>query len=410
MRLIYTLLAIILISSTANSQTWVQKLNGRSVWSLTKDDQGNIYAGGLTGANSRIWRSSNGGDSWDTIYAGAGNTMWAIDFDDNGNIFVANYSDGLLISTNGGANFTVLSTTAFNSEKPQGVACGSNGYVFVSTSMGFFRSTNSGANFTQTGLTGLNVLPVLVDKDSSNIVYVGVSSGTGTGIGFYRSTDNGATFSANLNSGKNGYSLFQNTDGSLYMVTTTSPYNVDKSTNKGLTRSTLGNALSATRGVTLDLAGNIYLTGNGGAYKSTNGGTSFTNFNLTGSCTPVLTYQNKILVGSISGSIGVNIFTDSTISGIEPGSILPAGFSLGQNYPNPFNPETNIKFSIPVASDVMIILYDISGREVKTLLNGYKNPGVYEIKINADGLSSGVYFYKMTANASSEIRKMVVMK
>lgn len=246
MRLIYTLLAIILISSTANSQTWVQKLNGRSVWSLTKDDQGNIYAGGLTGANSRIWRSSNGGDSWDTIYAGAGNTMWAIDFDDNGNIFVANYSDGLLISTNGGANFTVLSTTAFNSEKPQGVACGSNGYVFVSTSMGFFRSTNSGANFTQTGLTGLNVLPVLVDKDSSNIVYVGVSSGTGTGIGFYRSTDNGATFSANLNSGKNGYSLFQNTDGSLYMVTTTSPYNVDKSTNKGLTWSTLGNALSAT--------------------------------------------------------------------------------------------------------------------------------------------------------------------
>ncbi|MCB0721601.1 MAG: T9SS type A sorting domain-containing protein [Ignavibacteriae bacterium] len=410
MKFIYTFLAIIILTTAANSQTWVQKLNGRSVWSLTKDDQGNIYAGGLTGANSRIWRSSNGGDSWDTIYAGAGNTMWAIDFDDNGNIFVANYSDGLLISTNGGANFTVLSTTAFNGEKPQGVACGSNGYVFVTTSMGFFRSTNSGTNFTQTGLTGLNVLPVLVDKDSSNIVYAGVSSGTGVGIGFYRSTDNGATFSSNLNSGKNGYSLFQNSDGSLYLVTTTSPYNVDKSTNKGLTWATLGNALSATRGVTLDLAGNIYLTGNGGAYRSTNGGSTFTNFNLTGSSTPVLTFQNKILVGSISGSIGVNIFTDSTISGIDPGSMLPTRFSLDQNYPNPFNPETNIKFSLPVSSDVMIILYDISGREVKTLLNEYKNPGIYEININADGLSSGVYFYKMITKGFSEIRKMVLMK
>ena len=411
MKYIYTLLAIVIITANANSQTWVQKLNGRSVWSLAKDGLGNIYAGGLTNANSRIWRSSDGGDSWDTIYVGNGNTMWGIDFDQSGNIFVANYSDGLLISTNGGANFSVLSTAAFNGQKPQGVACGSNGYVFVTTSAGFFRSTNSGSNFTQTGLTGFNVLPVIVDKDSANIIYAGVSSATGTGIGFYRSTDNGLTFSSNLNPGKNGYNLFQYSDGSLYMITTTSPYNVDKSTNKGLNWTTLGNATSAPRGITIDLIGNIYLAGNGGAYKSTNGGATFSNFNLTGSCTPALTFQNKILVGAISGSVGVNIYTDSSLVGIEPGgNTIPVSYSLSQNYPNPFNPETNIQYSIPAGTNVRLVLYDISGKEVRVLVNEFKNPGTYAQKIDAGNLSSGVYFYRMIAGAFNEMRKMVVVK
>ncbi len=98
------------------SQTWVQKLNGRNVWSLAKDHQGNIYAGGLTGTHSRIWKSTNGGDSWDTIFVGAGQTMWDFSFDQSNNIYVANFSNGLLKSTNNGLNFTLIPNSAFNNK------------------------------------------------------------------------------------------------------------------------------------------------------------------------------------------------------------------------------------------------------------------------------------------------------
>lgn len=411
MKYIYIFLALIILTLNVNAQTWVQKLNGRSVWSLAKDDNGNLFAGGLTGANSRIWRSSDGGNSWDTIYIGTGSTMWGFAFDLSGNMYVANFSAGLLKSTNGGVNFTVTDTSNFNGKRPQGVACGISGHVYVTTASGFFRSTDFGSTFTETALTGTNVLPVIVDKDSSNIVYVGVSSAGGMGIGFYRSTDYGLTFSSNLNPGKNGYGIYQHSDGSIYMITTTSPYNVDKSTNKGLAWTTLGNALAAPRGITIDLAGNIYLAGNGGAYRSTNGGSSFVNFNLMGSCTPALTFQNKIFVGASGGTAGVYIYTDSTISGTIPIiNTYPGNYSLSQNYPNPFNPETNIKYSIPIASNVKLILYDVTGKELSVLLNEFKNPGTYDLRINVDKLSSGVYFYKMETERFATIRKMVVVK
>ena len=220
-------LMIILFPVLSFQQTWIQTLNGRNVWSLAQDHQQNIYAGGLTNSNSRIWKSTNGGYSWDTIFIGAGQTMWDFGFDASGSVYAANFSNGLLKSTNNGQNFTLIPLSVFNNKNLQGVECGGGGYVFVTTSSGFFRSTDFGQTFIETALTGLNCLPVIVDKDSSNIVYVGVSSATGTGIGFYRSTDFGETFSINLNPGKNGYNIYQRFSGELYMITTTSPCNCD---------------------------------------------------------------------------------------------------------------------------------------------------------------------------------------
>jgi len=287
------------------SQTWDQKLNGRNVWSLAKDNQGNIFAGGLTGVHSRIWKSTTGGDSWDTIYIGAGQTMWDFSFDQSNNIYVANFSNGLLKSTNNGLNFTLIPNSAFNNKNLQGVECGSAGYVFVTTASGFFRSTDFGQTFTETALTGLNNLPVLVDKDSSNIVYVGVSSAGGTGIGFYRSTDNGLTFSSNLNPGKNGYNLFQVENNDLYMITTTLPYNFDKSTDKGLTWTTISNTALSQRGITKSkYTGYFYTAGNGGIFRSVNNGLKFINHNFTFSATPIMSVRYGNMVKILAGTTG----------------------------------------------------------------------------------------------------------
>jgi hypothetical protein len=95
---------------------------------------------------------------------------------------------------------------------------------------------------------------------------------------------------------------------------------------------------------------------------------------------------------------------------------LPKSFSLAQNYPNPFNPSTTIKYEVPKQSFVKLIVYDVLGREVATLVNTVKNAGRYEANFDASVLSSGVYFYRMVADSYGEsgefidVKKMLLIK
>ncbi len=91
-------------------------------------------------------------------------------------------------------------------------------------------------------------------------------------------------------------------------------------------------------------------------------------------------------------------------------SNIPGNFKLYQNYPNPFNPVTNIKYEIAYRTNVKIIIYDINGREVKTLVNEIQNPGIYDADWDGSKYSSGVYFYKIETEKFSESRKMVLLK
>ena len=88
----------------------------------------------------------------------------------------------------------------------------------------------------------------------------------------------------------------------------------------------------------------------------------------------------------------------------------PSKYSLSQNYPNPFNPTTNIKFSIVNTGDVKLVVYDIQGREVQTLVNESLKPGTYEAAFDGSALNSGVYFYKLITNTFSETKKMLLIK
>jgi hypothetical protein len=89
---------------------------------------------------------------------------------------------------------------------------------------------------------------------------------------------------------------------------------------------------------------------------------------------------------------------------------IPRVYSLGQNYPNPFNPTTTIKFEIPKSGLVKLVVFDILGREVTTLVNDFKQAGNYNISFDASSLASGVYFYKIEANDFVQTKKMLLIK
>ena len=91
-------------------------------------------------------------------------------------------------------------------------------------------------------------------------------------------------------------------------------------------------------------------------------------------------------------------------------SEIPEGFSLYQNYPNPFNPKTSIRFDIFESSQTKLIIYDILGKEIATLLNEKVSAGSYEVSWNASEYPSGVYFYKLVANEFSDAKKMLLLK
>jgi hypothetical protein len=90
--------------------------------------------------------------------------------------------------------------------------------------------------------------------------------------------------------------------------------------------------------------------------------------------------------------------------------IPPSTLLLEQNYPNPFNPSTKIKYSIPELSFVTIKVYDLLGRELLTLVSEEKTVGEYEVEFSGNGLTSGVFFYRLNVGNYIDTKKMVFLK
>ena len=108
----------------------------------------------------------------------------------------------------------------------------------------------------------------------------------------------------------------------------------------------------------------------------------------------------------------VTITENGTIISIdEKKTTVNKNFELFQNFPNPFNPETHIKYQILKSqSPVKLIVYDVKGNEIKTLVDGIQGVGNYEVSFSGEGLSSGIYFYKLITEKFSETKSMILVK
>jgi len=184
-----------------------------------------------------------------------------------------------------------------------------------------------------------------------------------------------------------------------------------KSTNGGL------NWFSQTSGVSTNLNSIYFLNTDTGwiagintILKTTNGGINWINqYNSTSSLNSIRLISphigwacggNKMLYTNSGGVVNINVIS----------SVTPAKYKLYQNSPNPFNPSTKIRFDLTDENTAILKVYDNLGREVITLLNKPMTPGTYEIEFNATNLSSGIYYYKMSAGNYSAAKSMVVIK
>ena len=135
--------------------------------------------------------------------------------------------------------------------------------------------------------------------------------------------------------------------------------------------------------------------------------------------------HRDLYISDINGQV---VYKESVSSGIPSNivdiisgylnvhqKILPDKFLLKQNYPNPFNGLTTIDYSIPSASHILFKIYDMSGKEIRTLHNGYHNSGsatkIWDGKDkNSQLVASGIYFYSIVSDQNSLVKKLTLVK
>lgn len=189
------------------------------------------------------------------------------------------------------------------------------------------------------------------------------------------------------------------------------------STQAWLQTGAFGNTVAATSAGVLTNAWNVYPDNAANvnnwvpaASSPALTGASFSDANLAGF--DVVTYRGAIGSGSnwLTGWTQWDPKNYATV-GIQPiSNELPSAYKLAQNFPNPFNPSTKINFSILKSGFAVLKIYDMTGKEVSSLVNENLTAGVYSVDFNASNLTSGIYFYTLRTSDFSETKKMMLLK
>jgi len=408
------LLVLFLVSFLNAHSQWVQMTNGlpatTAVYSLTSIGT-SIYAGTLSG----VYHTSNYGVDWIPIGL-SNNQIFGLNSLGN-NLYAGTPDSGVFISTNNGVNWLwgglvkniycimVSGSTLF---------AGSVDYSTPSIG-GVYRSTNGGLNWSFTSLNG-SVTSMAV---SGSYLLAGTDSSF-SGGNIFISSNNGNNWNRTYSINQAVYSL--SSLGTSFLAGTydydENPSGLYITTNNGIlwTQSSLNNknVFSIVVSGNYIFAGIFHYYNPGGVLLSTNNGITWLNKNQGfGSSAPavrsLLINNGYIFLGSENNSVWRRTLSEAVSVG-STGSEVPSLFALRQNYPNPFNQSSIFKFQCSMKGHVNVSVYDITGREVRTLVNETLQPGTYEVRFDGSELNSGVYFVRMTAGEFTDTKRMVLLK
>ena len=337
----------------------------------------------------------------------------------------------LFRSTDKGLNWNDISPNsanqAFNSPF---LLAPSNPNVIYSGGDQVFRSTDAGNSWATTNsgnvINGDPILSIAVSCTNPDTVYI-TTAPTSYPAAIYRSVNGGGGWTDITNGLPDRYPVDISVDprNSSIVYVVMSGFGTShlfKSTNGGNAWTDIGHGLPdvPTSAVCIDpFNSSILYVGNDlGVYFSRDNGATWKDLNggLTGTALVMdlaVSQSDRKLIVATHGRGVYRIPLQTITSAGNDDNITPAGFTLMQNYPNPFNGGTIIKYSIPQTGSVSLVLYDITGKEIKVLVSGTITAGIHEYVLGGNDfarLSSGVYLYKLTTKGYSTVKKMVVLK
>ncbi len=323
-------------------------------------------------ASTYIYKTTNGGTNWTQVFEQPGGFINAIEF--------------------------INATTGFAEGDP------------VSARWSLWKSTDGGSTWDSSGLylaqVGTEAGWVNSMLVRGNNIWFGTNNTKS-----YNSTNFGSSWTSGATTGlPNSYSIHFNSN-SLGLAGGTA---IVKSTDGGATYASVGTApgtgnINAIEGRDDDF---WYIRGTG-IFRSTNAGSNWTQVHTvtgTGNDMDFPATAGCLVGWSVSSTGLISKMTGSPVGISTNLQLIPEKYELAQNYPNPFNPVTTINYAVPAGGIVELIVFDVLGKEVATLVKEFKQAGSYSVSFDASDLTSGVYFYKMFAGNSTQIKKMILVK
>lgn len=408
---------------------------------------GSIHAIGTYGI---IMRSTNGGTNWETQYTATEKTLSEIKFVNNTTGYaVCGYSSGDILKTTD-AGVTWVSQINTYTTPMYGLSFTDPETGYIAGSIDIKKTTNGGTNW-------VNVYSSTINEIFTDVVFT--NPNTGYVVGSYgkllKTTNAGLNWSPIIISTGGsiltsicfvnesiGYAVGDNsvivktTDAGITWTSQSSPFTfayltsvdfIDENTGyissgEGLLKTTDGgvawNIMNAPEGgyykIQFRNEFGYAVASNGKIVKSSDGGNNWIEqptVTDNGLYALYFNTDNYVYAGGLLGTILKTIPTELIITNTGNNiNEVTKDFFLSQNYPNPFNPVTKISFEIPGSGLVTLKVYDITGKLVDVLLNENKNKGSYTFNFNGSNLSSGIYFYTLTAQDFIQTKRMILLK
>lgn len=378
-----------------------------SVWGIDANtlyscDGGN--AGGTTGGNAHLYKTTNGGTLWTVVDSTNGTAGFF-----NGIVFsrtfpLVGFAESDPPSGAGGVYYVRKTTNGgvnWIAQAPPGITnCASASNTLFIIDQNFYGFGTSG-----TGLAA-NVRSIIT-SDGGTTWYNAQLTGSPTGSS--QAFVSSLTFNSNKLIGLGGSSNTSNT--------------ISRTTNGGTswTSLTIPSSLTAASFFAsfVPNSNTVYMLISGTstqAFKSTNSGANWTTLTWAAGITSKVT-QMEAIYSSGSAYVYAVCADGSVCKLVDPvtdvntnNTVIPSEYKLEQNFPNPFNPSTTINYSIPKESNVTLKVYNILGSEVKTLVNEKQSVNNYTITADFSNLPSGIYYYTLKAGDFTMTKKLMLVK
>ncbi|HSD64156.1 MAG TPA: YCF48-related protein [Ignavibacteriaceae bacterium] len=384
----------------------------------------NTQSGWILSNNSYLWKTTNAGTTWISIYDSRIDTSGKIIFDDEQNGWLL-LNSTLYSSNDGGSSwqYKYEFSPIFDDYN----------ISFINDSTGFVSNTNKLYKTTDEGISWYLLTDTLgvinkISRYGENLLFI--SSNYGPLCHVYKSTDKGKSWIQSFDWGSldgdnfGKVEMFNETEGvlELFYADFIGQSILFKTTDAGQSWDELGYGIAFDFGIadfefTSDQTGWV-TTQISSILRTTDGGfiwdtlqTHLANINNFDFFNSDVAYgiSNNHIYYTNDGWITYSI-VDSIITNIDNQKIVPGEFVLYQNYPNPFNSTSVIKYSLPKSSNIIIKVFDVLGKEIETLVNEEKPAGTYEFIWKAFNLPSGIYFYRLQAGSSVETKKMILLR
>ena len=399
----------------------------------------NEYTGWLGGDGSKVFKSTNCGVTWDSIYSNSSNIIYCMYFIDANTGWAGTYTGDVMKTTNGGHNW--VSVAAVYNKRIWDIYFINETTGWCVGGEGTLEKTTNGGN------TWFNLTQSFYTSELYGVHFTDTQNGIICGSNCFAKTSNGGNnwetenypgvcFSAmyflNPNTGwLYGARLINGNALALFTL---------KTINSGVNWNVIYSDSSVSTGAYLYVKDVHFINENLGYYvglggqmgpswstygimkKTTNAGINWSSVNYGYiSSLEALTFVNQ-QTGFATGGDGAVLKTTNggTVFISQQSGDLPDNYKLFQNYPNPFNPSTIIRYSIPQSvkgemSNVKLVVYDILGKEIASLVNEKQSPGEYEVPFSINQFSgyqlpSGIYFYTLRAGDYTETKKMLLIK